>query len=185
MKRMIKALSLLLTLTMLAACGTEPTGIMATTEWEYEVSGTQLIGTCQGEQTIVFQGDKNGGYLQAVASPNKLYILWDDVLYSMDADGSNQYKVDTRCYNPGEVSGFISDATVEHTLGYYDGYVYYIEYGTTSKLKRFPVGGKSAEVLAKDSASVFTISADGILTTYVGSVGQYSKSLELNLAELQ
>lgn len=184
MNRMIKALSLLMVLALLVGCGTEPAGTTPTEEWIYEINGTKIIGTHQGEQSIVFDGNMNGGFLQAVAAPDRLYVLWDDTLYSMDADGGNRYQVDSKCYNPGEASGIISDASDMHTLGYYHGYVYYIVYGTTSKLKRFPVGGNAAEVLAKNSASKFTISPEGILTTFLYSDGKYIKAYEFDLDEL-
>lgn len=150
-------------------CGkSEPEGSISTSEYSFEIHDGQLLATRGDNQNVIFETDRVGAKLTAAISPNRVYLLCDDVLYSMDADGSNQYKITSKCYNPGELSFSVADqnTTDLRTLWYYDGYVYFIKYGTTSKLCRFEVGGNDFTEICKNKVSAFTISKDGMLYGY-------------------
>jgi hypothetical protein len=131
-------------------------------------SYSNLINTGLTEATPADYSVVKKHKLVAAISPYRIYLLCDEVLYSINADGSDQFKIASKCYNPGELSFSVTDSnTIElRTLWYFEGYVYFITYGTTSKLCRFEVGGSGISEICKNKVSAFTISEDGVLYGY-------------------
>ena len=175
----------LITFVLLQTTADEPPAGVSTEGYTFSIDGVTLYASSGNSSNAIFTGDMIGSILSVAIAPNKVYVLCDDILYSMNADGTNRYKIASKCYNPGELAFAIIDQdTAElHTLGYYGGYVYFIEYGTTSKLLRFESGGHSVEELAKNKVSAFTISPDGVLTGYsnADNLGNRGKTIEINL----
>jgi hypothetical protein len=94
--------------------------------YEYELSTATLWGTSpDGETTKVFTGDMGSTELTFDVSPEKVYVLYANKLYSIDADGNNLHQIANKCFN---------------SLCYYDGYIYTLE---------LHGGGKSSDDLAK------------------------------------
>jgi hypothetical protein len=168
-----------------AANQPEPASSLSTEGYTFTISGIQVLAENETGSNVIFQGDRNGAILSGVVSPDKVYVLSDDVLYSMDADGGNRYKVASKCYNPGELAyTVITDASQQiSTLGYYDGYVYFITYGSESRLMRFACGTSQTTEVNKNTVSAFTISQDGILTGYsnMDNLGEREVMAEIDL----
>lgn len=94
--------------------------------YEYELSAATLWGTSpDGENVKVFTGDMGAQELTFDVSSEKVYVLYANKLYSMDADGNNLHIIANKCFN---------------SLCYYDGYIYTLELNG---------GGKSSDDLAK------------------------------------
>lgn len=166
----------------------EPAGVLSTAGYTITIENRTVMAEYDSNKEAIFQPDRNGAIVTATVAPNKVYVLCDDVLYSLDPDGANRYKIASKCYNPGELAGTVIAAgdTSYTTLCYYDGYVYFVEYGSTSKLLRFPVGSRDVETLAEDMVSVFRVSDDGVLTGYGSANGANEReiSIELDLNDL-
>ena len=171
-----------------AANKPEPIGVLSTDEYTVTIENRSVFAEINSEKEVIFQPDRNGAIITATIAPNIIYVLCDDILYSIDPDGGNRYKIASKCYNPGEFAGNIITAgdTSYSTLCYYNGYVYFIEYGSTSKLLRFRVGSSDIETLRDNKVSVFCISDDGILTGYGGAnnADEREISIELDLNDL-
>jgi hypothetical protein len=168
-----------------AANQPEPASSLSTEGYTFTISGVKVIAANEAGRDTIFQGETNGTILSGLVSPDKVYVLSDDVLYSMDADGGNRYKVAAKCYNPGELAHtVITDASQQlGTLGYYDGYVYFITYGSESRLMRFACGTSQTTELSKNTVSAFTISQDGILIGYsdADNLGEREVTAEIDL----
>jgi hypothetical protein len=165
----------------------EPVGSLPTNRYSFEVNNTQLIAISEGQRDVIFKADRIGAKLAAAISPYRIYLLCDDVLYSINADGSDQFKIASKCYNPGELSFSVTDSntTELRTLWYFEGYVYFITYGTTSKLCRFEVGGSGISEICKNKVSAFTISEDGVLYGYsdTDNMGKRELTFEKDLTK--
>jgi hypothetical protein len=171
-----------------AANQPEPASSLSTEGYTFTISGIRVTAANEAGSNVIFQGETNGSTLSGVVSPDKVYVLSDDVLYSMDADGGNRYKVASKCYNPGGLAHtVVTDASQQlGTLGYYHGYVYFITYGSESKLMRFACGTSQITELSRNTVSAFTISQDGILTGYseTDNLGAREITAEIDLNTL-